>query len=70
MTKGKAKYPYSKIEDLSVLGRYEAHASPSGEIAGVIFTDNNTIVHRFTGETAWSDAIRLAEDLNIKDNRK
>lgn len=57
-----------KEEPLSVTGRYSVKTNSSGEIAKVIF-DGRTI-RTLTGETAWSDAVRIAEDLNLEDKRK
>lgn len=56
-------------EPLSVTGRYSVRATPSGQKAEVIF-EGKTVIRTFTGETAWSDAVRIAEDLNMMDNRK
>lgn len=56
-----------KEEPLSVTGRYSVQSNSSGEIAKVNF-DGRTI-RTLTGETAWSDAVRIAEDLNLEDKR-
>lgn len=49
-------------EMLTVSGPYEAFATEDGCKAEV--RKGNTVVKKFSGETAWSDSVREAEDLN------
>jgi hypothetical protein len=54
-------------QDVSPAGEYSAWASPDGMKAEVR-TSNGRVAKRLTGESAWSDAARLAGDLNIRVN--
>lgn len=50
-------------EPLSFDGDYTAWATADGCKAQV--RHHSTVVRSFSGETAWSDAVREAEDLNM-----
>ena len=50
-------------------GRYTAWASSSGFHAEVRDGVGETVVRRLRGESAWSDAVRKAGDLNSKSQK-
>jgi len=50
-------------DGVSPRGPHTAWATPNG-IRAQVRDDKGKVIKRFTGETAWSDAVRVAGDLN------
>lgn len=56
-----------KTEPLSFTGDFEAFATDDGCASEV--RHNGRVVKEFSGETAWTDAVREAEDRNMQAKR-
>lgn len=63
---------YEDLDGVTPTGIFTAIGTPDGMRAVVIKKNNDGLsstVKRFEGETAWSDAVREAGDLNAKASR-
>lgn len=63
---------YEELEGVVPEGPFKAVGTPDGMKAAVMGTKRGIqyAVHRYHGESAWADAIRLAGDMNQNSGAK